>query len=107
VCDRVVFIRAGEVQGIEDLRASPAGPAVIVVRFAQGSIPSAEVLSTVAASSDAHLLDHGAGRSRFAVTDERQVAALIRGLVERGVPVVEATPEGGRLDRFFRPGASA
>jgi ABC-2 type transport system ATP-binding protein len=107
VCDRVAFIDAGEVQAIEDLRGAAVGPSMVVVRWVADGAPPAERLTALAAQAEVRLVEQSADRGHFAVLGDAQTARLVRILVEAGFAVVEVAPEGGRLGKFFRTGATS
>jgi ABC-2 type transport system ATP-binding protein len=100
VCDRVAYLESGQVRTIENLRQGEERPRVLYVRWLPGPTAPAD-LGALAASAGATLLEVEATHGRFTVTGDAQAAALLRGLVEAGVTVAEATPEGRRLERLF------
>jgi ABC-2 type transport system ATP-binding protein len=117
VCDRVVFITAGEVKAIENLRVTGDDARVVAVRWLVQSEPAPAAGETAAAArtarlvraaaaAEVQLLDSGAGTARFAVNGDRAAAALVAALVAGGLPVIEVAPEAGRLEKFFRPSAA-
>jgi len=105
VCDRVAYIEAGAIRHVEDLRAPAAGRRVLAVRWlAQETAPLPEAeLAALARGVGVELLEVGPGRGRFPVAADEQAGALLRALFAAGHEVVEAAPEGGRLERLFRP----
>ncbi len=103
VCDRVAYIEAGAIKHVEDLRQSEAGRRVLVVRWLVRDLaPAHEAVAAIAAQAGAALVDLASGRGRFTVDSDEQTAALLRGLLEAGHAVIEAAPEAGRLEKFFR-----
>ncbi|MEK7270646.1 MAG: hypothetical protein AAB215_06875, partial [Planctomycetota bacterium] len=66
-----------------------------------------ETLAQAAAGAGAELLDVASPLARFAVADDAAAARLVAALVAAGVPVAEATPEEGRLERLFLEGPAA
>jgi ABC-2 type transport system ATP-binding protein len=108
VCDRVAYIEAGTIKQVEDLRAAEVGRRVVVVRWIAGAVePSRDAVAAVAQQVGAALVDLGPDRGRFTVESDEQTAALLRGLMGAGQAVIEAGPEAGRLEKFFRPGSGA
>jgi ABC-2 type transport system ATP-binding protein len=108
VCDRVAYIEAGRIKNLENLRQPEQGRRLLVVRWlASEGTPPTERLADAAARAGAEVVEAGNGQARIAVTDDAQAAALLRALVEGGFAIVETAPEGGRLEKFFRPGAGA
>jgi ABC-2 type transport system ATP-binding protein len=104
VCDRVAYIEAGTIRHVENLRVSEAGRRVLVVRWIAGERePSSETLGGVAHQVEVDLLETAPGRARFAIGSDAQAAALLRALVTAGHAIIEAAPEAGRLEKFFRP----
>jgi len=106
VCDRVAYIEAGAIRHVENLRSAEAGRRVLLVRWlANDAMPAEARAAAVARQLAATVVDIAPGNGRFAVADDAQAAALLRGLVDGGVAVVEAAPESGRLERLFRSDA--
>jgi ABC-2 type transport system ATP-binding protein len=108
VCDRVAYIEAGTIKQVEDLRAAEVGRRVVVVRWIAGAVePSRDAVAAIAQQVGAALVELGPDRGRFTVETDEQTAALLRGLMGAGQAVIEAGPEAGRLEKFFRPGSGA
>jgi len=108
VCDRVAYIEAGTIKQVEDLRAAEVGRRVVVVRWIAGAVePSRDAVAAIAQQVGAALVELGPDRGRFTVETDEQTAALLRGLMGAGQAVIEAGPETGRLEKFFRPGSGA
>ena len=106
VCDRVAYIEAGRIRNVENLRQPEQGRRLLVLRWiVGGATPPGERLVDAARQAGAEVVEAGAGQARFSVGDDAQAAALLRALIEAGFGIVEAAPEGGRLEKFFRPGA--
>ena len=106
ICDRVAYIEAGRIRNVENLRQPAEGRRLLVVRWLVGqATPPSERLVAVATQTGAEIGESGVGQARVSVADDAQAAALLRALVEAGFAIVEAAPEGGRLEKFFRPGA--
>ena len=42
--------------------------------------------------------------ARFTVEDDASATRLLAALLHAGLPVIEAAPEEGRLERLFKPG---
>jgi ABC-2 type transport system ATP-binding protein len=103
VCDRVAYIEAGAIKHVEDLRTSEAGRRVLVVRWiARDLEPAREAVAAIAGAAGAALVELAPGRGRFTVESDEQTAALLRGWLGAGQAVIEAAPEAGRLEKFFR-----
>ena len=103
VCDRVAFVRGGQVQAIETVAAGAGLARVLRVRAADGSIAArgGEALAALATGAGAELRDLGSTDARFAVADDAGAARLVEALVRAGVPVAEVAPEESRLERLF------
>jgi ABC-2 type transport system ATP-binding protein len=107
VCDRVAYIEAGTIKHVENLRLSEVGRRVIVIRWmVREPEPPGESVADIAQRAGAELLDLEAGRGRFTVGGDAETAALIRALLAGGHAVIEAAPEAGRLEKFFRSDAT-
>ncbi len=112
VCDRVAFVKGGRVEAIETLDAGAGHARGLRIRWAAGSQAGADLLRAVAERAgagfvDATITESGGGAGRFTARDDAGAAQLLRALIESGVPVVEATPDEGRLERLFLADASA
>jgi len=106
VCDRVAFVRGGQVQAVETVAAGAGLARVVRVRAADGAIGArgGEALSALAAGAGAELRDLATGEARFAVADDAGAARLVEALVRAGIPVAEVAPEESRLERLFLEG---
>ena len=81
---------------------------MVVVRWmAGGAAGTPESVGALAQQAGAALVELGADRGRFTVETDAQIAALLRGLMGAGLAVIEAAPEAGRLEKFFRPAGGA
>ncbi len=102
VCDRVAFVRAGKVQALENLQTTGDEQRILLLRFApaDGGIAAADVES-FSGHPGITLLSHGTDFARFEVTTNLEAKSLLKQVVEKGLPLVEATREQGRLERFF------
>jgi ABC-2 type transport system ATP-binding protein len=106
LCDRVAFVKGGRVEAIETFDAGAGHARGLRIRWASGSATTPDLLRAVAERAgagfvDARPTDSGGGSGRFTARDDAGAAALLRALIEAGVPVVEATPDEGRLERLF------
>jgi ABC-2 type transport system ATP-binding protein len=108
VCDRVAYIEGGRIRHVENLRESEIGRRVLIVRWMTGSgeETSGEAMAALARQAGAELVELEAGRGKFAIEGDAQAAALLRALVSAGHAVIEAAPESGRLEKFFREDAA-
>jgi ABC-2 type transport system ATP-binding protein len=107
-CDRVAYVRAGEVESVEVLAAGSTAKRV-VRNHAAGDPPPAGRLAALAREAGCEYLGETTRWARFSVPSDEAAVALVRVLVQAGIPVMEAGPEEGRLERlFFRaPGAES
>ena len=105
-CDRVAYVRAGEVESVDVLSAGSASRRAVRIRVA-GDLPPADRLGALAGEAGAEFLGISTHWARFSVPSDEGAAALVRRLVEAGVPVMEAMPEEGRLERLFFDGKGA
>jgi ABC-2 type transport system ATP-binding protein len=104
ICDRVAFVRGGQVQSIETLEAGATAARELRVRWAAGSADEAvtpERLAALGAGAGAALVDVKPPEARYTVEDDDGASLLLETLLAAGVRVIEATPEGGRLERLF------
>jgi ABC-type multidrug transport system ATPase subunit len=103
-CDRVAFVRGGRVEAVETPMAG-AGQARILKVRARGewlrTAGASEAVANAAARAGAKVVEISASGARFDVADDDRAARLLGALIEAGMPVTEATPEGGRLERLF------
>jgi ABC-2 type transport system ATP-binding protein len=104
ICDRVAFVRDGQVEAIQTVEAGREHARVLRVRaageFFSTGIAETE-LSGIAADAGAVLRGLQSPLATFDVADDEGAGRLIRLLVEAGVPVVEAIPEESGLERLF------
>jgi len=110
ICDRVAFVKGGQVQSIETVTAGAELERVLAVRWSAAT-PAAAVesaaLGAVAAACGAALSALSPPVARFTVADDEGAARLLQGLLGAGVRVTEASPEGGRLERLFGVGGGS
>jgi ABC-2 type transport system ATP-binding protein len=102
VCDRVAFINQGKVDAIEVLNAGAELKRVLRIRWTSGgNTLSNEKLSDVAKQTGAELLEIAPSEATFSVQSDANVVSLLKALLAQEVPIIEATPEEGRLERLF------
>jgi ABC-type multidrug transport system ATPase subunit len=102
-CDRVAYVRAGEVESVEVLSAGSSVRRVVRI-CVHGEMPPEERLAGAAREAGAEYLGTVTRWARFSVASDEGAAGLVRALVQAGIPVMEATPEEGRLERLFFQG---
>ena len=96
-CDRVAFIRQGEV--LETVSLHEAVAAVpVVVRVGQ---PEPELLAGLAEFGEDVRLDGGNGRIRLNLPDEAAIPRLASWLIEQGHTLYELTPQPITLEERF------
>jgi ABC-2 type transport system ATP-binding protein len=105
VCTRVVFVQKGRIESMETVRAGAALARVLRVRLAAGATMAPARLAELGAGAGAEFREWVAPDARFAVADDAGSTRLLAALLGAGVPVVEAGPEEGRLERLFAPPA--
>ncbi|MEO7866821.1 MAG: hypothetical protein ABIU54_04195, partial [Candidatus Eisenbacteria bacterium] len=66
--------------------------------------PTGASLAGIAASTGAHFHEWVAPDARFGVEDDAGATRLLAALLAAGLPVIEVSPEEGRLERLFHPG---
>jgi ABC-2 type transport system ATP-binding protein len=102
VCTRVVFVKAGRIEAMDTVRAGAAHARVLRVRMAADAPPpAASHLAALAMEAGAQWKDWVAPEARFIVADDAGATRLLAVLLAAGLPVVEAAPEEGRLERLF------
>ncbi|MFN8587290.1 MAG: ABC transporter ATP-binding protein [Candidatus Eisenbacteria bacterium] len=113
VCSRVVFVKKGRIEALETVRAGATDARVLRVRFAahaawpaprDGETPAA-LLARVASEAGAAWIEHTPPDARFRVADDAGATRLLAALLAAGLPLVEAAPDEGRLERLFVPGS--
>jgi ABC-2 type transport system ATP-binding protein len=115
LCDRVAFVSGGRVESLSTPRAAETLAHVVLVRWASSTPAEAitsERLAAAALAAGAELADAKPHGARFQVRDDEGAARLLHVLVNAAVRVIEAQPEGSRLERLFgdrsaAPGAGA
>jgi len=104
ICDRVAFVKGGQVQSIETVTAGAQLQRVIAVRWAATTPEpaiTAAALAAAATGAGASFVAVQAPVARFTVADDEGATRLLIALLNAGVRVVESSPEGGRLERLF------
>lgn len=107
VCHRVVFVKGGQVAAMETVTAGSAGRRTLQLRLAAGTPASVEDALVALSLPEGCRFDRRqpGGAAFYSVDSDAAAAALLRRLVEAGLPVVEAVPGEGRLERLFQPDA--
>lgn len=102
-CDRVAFIAKGQVVGYENLKEEAKNlTSVMEIKWLTDDVCVDESLvGRTAIANDSLLLHYEEGLARIQTKNLPQSASLIKALVMAGVPVVQAAPDSGRLERVF------
>ncbi|MBX9667420.1 MAG: ABC transporter ATP-binding protein [Candidatus Obscuribacterales bacterium] len=103
LCDRVAFIKQGEIASVENIKSGTLHNYMLFVRWSENQLNGtlASVVSDAATKSEALVSECHHQWGRFSVTDHVAASRLIRELVARGVPVEEAVPERTKLEQLF------
>ena len=100
ICDRVAFVKGGQVQSIETVTAGAELQRVMAVPTPESVIAPA-ARGAAAAGAGAALVGATPPIARFRVADDEGATRLLVALLNAGVRVIESSPEGGRLERLF------
>jgi len=109
VCTRVVFVKAGRIEAMDTVRAGASHARVLRVRLSADAVPpDPNRLAALAMEAGAQWRGWTPPEAHFGVADDAGATRLLAALLADGVPVVEAAPEEGRLERLFAgPGGEA
>lgn len=102
-CDRVAFMRAGKIEQVENLKASPSGSYVLFVRWTADDTNghSMQDLTGIARQAGVTIKERNGSWARFVVSGGSDAANLLKLIVNAGYPLEEAVTERGRLERLF------
>jgi len=105
LCDRVAFIKQGQIAAIEVVKGGQLSDYSVCLRWSGSTLNGtlASVVTEAAAAVGATVTECHHQWGRFVVRNSNSSAQLIRGLIEKGVPVEEAVPERMRLEQLFSP----
>jgi ABC-type multidrug transport system ATPase subunit len=103
ICDRVAFIKNGEIQAIKTMSDESDYPHVLRLRFLpwQDDAHLAEKLEGMAVSTGASLLEFDKRTARFAVASGEIASRVIQTGVEKQLRIQSASPESTSLERLF------
>jgi len=107
LCDRVVFVKHGHIEATDTVRAGAAHARVLRVRMSTDGAVDATRLAACAAAAGATFQGWAPPDARFSVANDAGATQLLAALLAERLPVVEASPEEGRLERLFAPDATA
>lgn len=103
ICDRVAFLESGKITRIEDLRAQVEDPRLLKITFSTANLErvNATTIEAIARKARAQFVKLENLNATFMVVSNEVAVALIKKLVEEDLPVMEASPLEGRLERLF------
>jgi ABC-2 type transport system ATP-binding protein len=103
LCDRVAFIKQGQIASIEVVKAGMLSDYAVCLRWSGSTLNGTlnSVVSETAAEVGASVKECHHDWGRFVVGNRDASFHLIKRLIERGVPVEEAVPERMRLEQLF------
>lgn len=105
LCDRVVFIKQGKVDAVEDLKQGHAESCQYVVKWKpMEKNDSQSEIQNIAEQCGVELIETQANLAVFNVPNVDAVADTIDALVRGGYRIIQATPQDNRLERFFVEG---
>ena len=97
-CDRVAFIRHGEILRVASLAELEQEAVEITIRVGQ---PTAELISNLAQFGDGARLDESSGRIHMTVSSEDEIPEIVSWLVEGGNNIYELSPQRLSLEERF------
>jgi len=108
LCDRVAFIKRGQIAAIEKLNDEDFCDYVLCVRFSADDVAETlrNALTKIAELSNSKFQEKSDRQAKFVVKDGRCAGLLIRDLVTAGYLVEEAVPEHSRLEQLFLDGGN-
>jgi ABC-2 type transport system ATP-binding protein len=102
VCDRVAFIQSGKVEAIESLVKSADLPRTLILHFAAGeSFPSSEELNALSQVPEIKFLGLSETSAKFELANDLAAVSLLRQIALKQLPLIEASREQARLEKFF------
>lgn len=103
VCDRVAFIKNGQIQSIKSMADDSDYPHVLRLRFTGAGelIKLTEIFNDIATRTGASILEVDPRGARVAVASGQTASVVIRMCIEHNVPVQSASPESTSLEHLF------
>jgi len=103
ICDRVAFIKNGEIQAIKTMSDESDYPHVLRLRFlpSQADTELQEKIERVAASTGSTLLEFDKKTARLAVASGETASKVIQSCIENQLQIQSASPESTSLERLF------
>lgn len=103
ICDRVAFIKNGEIQAVKTMSDESDYPHVLRLRFlpSQADTQLQEKIERVALSTGSTLLEFDKKTARLAVSSGESASKVIQSCVENQLQIQSASPESTSLERLF------
>ena len=102
VCTRIVFVKGGRIQSMETTEAGAMHHRDLRVRLLAGIGEDGDArLAGLALPEGVQLRHRNGAEIDFAVPSDEAAAELLKCLIGAGLPVIEAVPGEGRLERLF------
>lgn len=103
ICDRVAFIKNGEIQAVKTMSDESDYPHVLRLRFlpSQADTQLQEKIERVALSTGSTLLEFDKKTARLAVASGESASKVIQSCVENQLQIQSASPESTSLERLF------
>jgi ABC-2 type transport system ATP-binding protein len=103
LCDRVAFIKQGQIAAIEVVKGGLLSDYSVCLRWSGSTLNGtlSSVVKEAATAVGASVTECHHQWGRFIVPNSNSSAQLIKGLIEKGVPVEEAVPERMQLEQLF------
>lgn len=102
LCDRVAFIKSGQVEALENLQESNVDVTRFVIRWKHfENQPEGHELDSICKLHGATLIESQGESVLISVQNVDTIASTIKEMVMRGYPIIHATSEDNRLERFF------
>jgi len=107
VCDRVAFIRKGQIQAIKSTSDERDYPHILRLRWrdptgGDESVSIGEALKAVAVDAGATLVEIDTRYARLAVATGEVAATIIEACIKRGIRLQSASPESTSLEHLFK-----
>lgn len=104
VCDRVAFIRNGQLSAIKSMSSESDYPHILKMRFteSENGLNLDEIFNQIAVETGASIVEFDRRSARVAVTSGRMAAAVIKTTVGKNLEVQSASPESTSLEHLFK-----
>lgn len=105
LCDRVVFIKQGKVDAVEDLKQGHAESCQYIIKWKPMEDHTGQPeIKNIAQQFGVELIETQANLAVFNVPNVDAVADTIDAMIRGGYRIIQATPQDNRLERFFIEG---